>query len=148
MTASGETIMLKRLMIPLHFTSSAQAVGSNILVQFYPSYPCLRTRNNSLPHIVYLDVKFPNCNKLYLYDPCTPNDTDDCYNKSGAIIDNHRVLIWDLFTDDKTAPRRIAFAIRYQELNKCSKQIYMRIDIKESYNSRIVETGYVRLYLT
>eukprot|EP00826_Nyctotherus_ovalis_P028941 TRINITY_DN2280_c0_g1_i6.p1 TRINITY_DN2280_c0_g1~~TRINITY_DN2280_c0_g1_i6.p1 ORF type:complete len:152 (+),score=10.45 TRINITY_DN2280_c0_g1_i6:569-1024(+) len=137
-TNGGETLMLKRVLIPLHFTSTAQVGDGKVAVSFYPSYACLAVGTGLLVIIAYVEARFAKCMKV-----CTAEKEEGYESVNGVITEDNKLIIKNLFDDNKEAPSRVPITIRFQQKPACNLPKYINIVVKESYRNNTLETAYV-----
>lgn len=146
-THTGETVMIKRVLIPLHFTSSAQLNSNKISVGFYPSYTCLHSGVIYEIIIAYVEANFPMCAKMEWLDPCSEDDSNICRRRNGFISEDNKVFLFNTFDDNKETPEKVTFTVTLKQPYSCIQPGYIQISIKESYEQKTVETAYVNYRL-
>lgn len=137
-TNAGETLMLKRVLIPLHFTSTALVSGEKVAVSFYPSYACLAVGMGFLVIVAYVEARFAKCMKV-----CTAEKEKGYESANGVITEDNRLIIKNLFDDNKETPSRVPITIRFQQKPACNLPKYISVVVKESYRNNTLETAYV-----
>eukprot|EP01022_Parablepharisma_sp_SALTPOND_P017206 TRINITY_DN26_c0_g1_i1.p4 TRINITY_DN26_c0_g1~~TRINITY_DN26_c0_g1_i1.p4 ORF type:complete len:241 (-),score=5.87 TRINITY_DN26_c0_g1_i1:2483-3205(-) len=95
-----------------------------------------------------MEVKLPPCAKVKSFLPCPTKEvyTDDCKDKSGALIQYNELLLWNLFKPFNNmvkVPEAIIFEIPFHSPHICTSTDYITIRIKETFRLSTLQTSYV-----
>jgi len=72
-------------------------------------------------------------------------ETENCGSGNGSINEN-KIIIQNLFNDNKETPSRVPFTIEFQQQPICSLPKYVNIAVKEPHKHKEIEAAYVLQY--